>query len=221
VYSLHTLVTVSDDGGKTFRTLVPFRDVHPDHHALWLDPTDPRRLLLGNDGGVAESRDRGETWRFVANLPVGQFYHLDVDLDVPYHRATSPVTPSAVTPFTPALMKRSTTRRRLASSTSPFALNGVGRTEYTPSSFTVDSSCQPPSPAARVPGPLQLWIGSRAARARRRPPGPRHGAVALVADVWGRGADLRASSRTGGPRHGAVGRGADRRAAARTCGPRR
>jgi photosystem II stability/assembly factor-like uncharacterized protein len=85
VYSLHTLVTVSDDGGKTFGTLVPFRDVHPDHHALWIDPTDPRRLLLGNDGGVAESRDRGETWRFVANLPVGQFYHLDVDLDVPYH----------------------------------------------------------------------------------------------------------------------------------------
>ncbi len=85
VYSLHTLVTVSDDGGKTFRTLVPFRDVHPDHHALWLDPTDARRLLLGNDGGVAESRDRGETWRFVANLPVGQFYHLDVDQDVPYH----------------------------------------------------------------------------------------------------------------------------------------
>lgn len=85
VYSLHTLVDVSDDGGKSFRTLVPFRDVHPDHHALWLDPTDPRHLLLGNDGGVAESFDRGETWRFVANLPVGQFYHLDYDLDVPYH----------------------------------------------------------------------------------------------------------------------------------------
>lgn len=85
VYSLHSLVTVSDDGGRTFQTLVPFRDVHPDHHALWIDPTDPRRLLLGNDGGVAESLDRGNTWRFVANLPVGQFYHLDVDLDVPYH----------------------------------------------------------------------------------------------------------------------------------------
>lgn len=85
VYSLHSLVTVSDDGGKTFSTLVPFRDVHPDHQAMWIDPTDGRHLLLGNDGGVAESRDRGRTWRFVANLPVGQFYHLDVDMDVPYH----------------------------------------------------------------------------------------------------------------------------------------
>ncbi len=85
IYSLHSLVTVSDDGGRTFKTLVPFRDVHPDHHALWIDPSDPRRLLLGNDGGVAESLDRGATWRFVANLPVGQFYHFDVDMDVPYH----------------------------------------------------------------------------------------------------------------------------------------
>ena len=78
------MVSVSDDGGDTFRVLVPFSAVHPDHHAMWIDPGDPRHLFEGNDGGVYESRDRGDTWRFVADLPLGQLYHVRVDDRVPY-----------------------------------------------------------------------------------------------------------------------------------------
>lgn len=84
VYNLHSQVTVSDDSGKTFRPLIGFNKLHPDHHALWINPRDPRHLIDGNDGGVGISRDRGETWQFVANLPLAQFYHVNVDLETPY-----------------------------------------------------------------------------------------------------------------------------------------
>ena len=73
VYSLHSQVTVSDDSGKTFRPLIGFNKLHPDHHAMWINPRDPRFIIEGNDGGVGISYDRGETWRFVANLPLAQF----------------------------------------------------------------------------------------------------------------------------------------------------
>jgi photosystem II stability/assembly factor-like uncharacterized protein len=85
IYNLHSLVTVSDDGGRNFSTLVPFRDVHPDHHAMWIDPRDGRHIIVGNDGGIAISRDRGKTWRFVENLPLAQYYHVAVDLETPYN----------------------------------------------------------------------------------------------------------------------------------------
>lgn len=85
VYNLWTGVSVSNDGGKKFETLVPTSKVHPDYHALWLDPADPRHLWAGNDGGIAESRDHGLSWRFVGTLPVGQFYHVAVDMDQPYN----------------------------------------------------------------------------------------------------------------------------------------
>ncbi|MGH9805444.1 MAG: hypothetical protein ACRD4D_09765, partial [Candidatus Acidiferrales bacterium] len=85
VYNLHSLVTVSNDSGKTFEALVPFRSIHPDHHALWINPRDARQLVLGNDGGVAISHDRGATWRFVGNLPLAQYYHIRVDTDTPYN----------------------------------------------------------------------------------------------------------------------------------------
>ncbi len=85
VYSMWSLISVSDDGGKNFRVLVPFAAVHPDHHAMWIDPADGNNIITGNDGGVAFSRDRGETWRFAANLPLAQYYHLRVDMDTPYH----------------------------------------------------------------------------------------------------------------------------------------
>ncbi len=85
VYSLWSIVTVSDDGGKTWQTLVPFGEVHPDHHALWINPRDPHHLINGNDGGVYVSRDRGHTWTFVRNLPFAQFYHVRVDDEHPYN----------------------------------------------------------------------------------------------------------------------------------------
>jgi len=85
VYSLWSMVSVSDDGGDSFRVLVPYNEIHPDHHAMWINPGDGRTIIEGNDGGVGISRDRGETWRFVSNLPLAQFYHIKVDMDVPYH----------------------------------------------------------------------------------------------------------------------------------------
>jgi photosystem II stability/assembly factor-like uncharacterized protein len=85
VYSMHTVIDVSTDGGRSFETLVGWDAAHPDHHSMWIDPTDPERILIGNDGGVYTSRDRGAHWRFCANLPLAQFYHVAVDDDVPYH----------------------------------------------------------------------------------------------------------------------------------------
>jgi photosystem II stability/assembly factor-like uncharacterized protein len=84
VYSLWSVVSVSDDSGETFDRLVGW-DVHPDHHAMWINPLDARHIILGNDGGVAISHDRGETWRFVRNLPLAQFYHIRVDMERPYN----------------------------------------------------------------------------------------------------------------------------------------
>jgi photosystem II stability/assembly factor-like uncharacterized protein len=85
VYRLASLLDVSEDGGKTFRTIAPWSAVHPDHHALWIEPTRGEILLNGNDGGVFISRNRGRTWRFVENLPVAQFYHLSFDMAQPFN----------------------------------------------------------------------------------------------------------------------------------------
>lgn len=86
LYNLHSIVTKSEDGGRTFAPLLPWSSgVHPDHHAFWIHPRDPNFLIDGNDGGLAISRDRGATWRFVENLPLGQFYHINIDNDVPYN----------------------------------------------------------------------------------------------------------------------------------------
>ncbi len=85
VYSVHSLISRSEDGGKSFEVLVPFVKIHPDHHAFWIDPDDPEHLIDGNDGGLAISHDGGQHWRYVENLPVGQFYHISVDNEVPYN----------------------------------------------------------------------------------------------------------------------------------------
>lgn len=85
LYNLFTIVTVSNDGGKTFQTLIPYNSVHPDHHALWIHPKNGAFMVNGNDGGVAISYDRGRTWRFVDNLPLAQFYHVAIDNEQPYH----------------------------------------------------------------------------------------------------------------------------------------
>jgi photosystem II stability/assembly factor-like uncharacterized protein len=85
VYSLWSMVSVTEDAGKTWRTLIPYTAIHPDHHAMWINPKDGNLLIEGNDGGAGMSFDRGETWRFVGNLPLAQFYHIAVDDDVPYH----------------------------------------------------------------------------------------------------------------------------------------
>ncbi len=85
VYNIHTVVDVSNDGGKTFENLIPYQKVHPDHHAWYAHPIDGNYLINGNDGGMAISRDRGKTWRFIENLPLAQFYHINYDMQKPYH----------------------------------------------------------------------------------------------------------------------------------------
>lgn len=85
VYSLYSLVTRSEDGGKTFTVILPYSGVHPDHHAFWIHPDDPNYIIEGNDGGLNISRDGAASWRFIPNLPLAQFYHISYDMDIPYH----------------------------------------------------------------------------------------------------------------------------------------
>jgi photosystem II stability/assembly factor-like uncharacterized protein len=70
------------DGGRTIRSLKGPH--HGDHHDVWIDPKDPRRMADANDGGIDVSVDGGETW-FAPPLPISQFYHVAVDTAVPYH----------------------------------------------------------------------------------------------------------------------------------------
>jgi photosystem II stability/assembly factor-like uncharacterized protein len=89
VYSVFTYVNVSEDGGRNFRQLMPAygvsNGVHPDHHAWWIHPKDGSYMLDGNDGGLNITHDGGKTWRFIGNLPVAQFYHINVDKEFPYN----------------------------------------------------------------------------------------------------------------------------------------
>jgi photosystem II stability/assembly factor-like uncharacterized protein len=78
VYVMSVQAQVSEDGGRTFRP-VGERSKHVDNHCLWIDPANTDHLIEGCDGGLYESWDRGRIWRFFANLPVTQFYNVDVD----------------------------------------------------------------------------------------------------------------------------------------------
>ncbi|MBS1721434.1 MAG: hypothetical protein JSS66_00340 [Armatimonadetes bacterium] len=77
-----TGLMVSDDKGKTVKEM-PIQ-VHPDFHALWINPSDSNHILVGNDGGCAQSRDRGKTWQFLGTMRIGQFYDVSVNNRKPY-----------------------------------------------------------------------------------------------------------------------------------------
>jgi photosystem II stability/assembly factor-like uncharacterized protein len=85
LYNIYQMIAQSDDGGRSFRIIIPYSGVHPDHHAWWIHPYNPNFIINGNDGGIAVSRDRGRTWQFDEKLPLGQFYHINVDNEIPYN----------------------------------------------------------------------------------------------------------------------------------------
>ena len=85
VYTMDYDVRVSEDGGRTFAKLVDGSLIHGDFHTLWIDPRNPDLMMVGGDGGIGISHDRGRTSRFVANLPLAQYYHVAVDMQTPYN----------------------------------------------------------------------------------------------------------------------------------------
>ncbi len=85
IYDVHSTITFSEDGGKSFSTMIPYSGIHPDHHAWWINPEDANLIIEGNDGGIGISRDRGKIWVFDEKIPVGQFYHVNVDNEIPYN----------------------------------------------------------------------------------------------------------------------------------------
>jgi len=94
IYTLGVNLLSSRDGGSTFNQLEgtvihlydhPTRALHLDQHDLWIDPTRPDRLILGNDGGIYLSNDRGTHWLHLNNIPAGEFYAVSVDMADPFN----------------------------------------------------------------------------------------------------------------------------------------
>ncbi|TAF99445.1 MAG: glycosyl hydrolase [Cytophagia bacterium] len=75
----------SIDGGKTYKSIAKFSKVHPDHHALWINPKNENHFILGNDGGAYMSYDGGKSYSHLNNTPAGQFYTVTTDNEKPYN----------------------------------------------------------------------------------------------------------------------------------------
>ncbi|MFC1564716.1 WD40/YVTN/BNR-like repeat-containing protein, partial [candidate division KSB1 bacterium] len=84
----------STDGGKTYKRfgerIIRMFDtkgiiMHLDHHEIWIDPDNTDRIILGNDGGLFMSYDRADSWLHINNLPIGEFYTVSTDMDIPYN----------------------------------------------------------------------------------------------------------------------------------------
>ncbi|MFL6230875.1 MAG: WD40/YVTN/BNR-like repeat-containing protein [Pyrinomonadaceae bacterium] len=85
VYAVASTLFRSIDGGRTFRAITG--RTHVDYHAFWMDAKDPRRVWVGEDGGVAVSHDAGDTWEAVYNMAIGQFYEVHLDNRAPFYNA--------------------------------------------------------------------------------------------------------------------------------------
>lgn len=82
IWTLGLFLNKSVDGGKTFTSI---RDMHMDHHGLWIDPNNPNYLLNVQDGGLSISYDKGENWRSpIEELPLAQFYNVSYDFSKPF-----------------------------------------------------------------------------------------------------------------------------------------
>lgn len=82
VYWSSTPVKYSSDGGKTAGNTTV--GLHVDHHAMWIDPNNSQRIIVGNDGGIGVSFDRGGNWLFPNSIALGQFYNISADMGIPY-----------------------------------------------------------------------------------------------------------------------------------------
>jgi photosystem II stability/assembly factor-like uncharacterized protein len=83
VYAVASTLFESIDGGKTFKSITG--RTHIDYHAFWQDPKNPKRIWVGQDGGVAVTYDGGENWEPVYNMPIGQFYQVHADNRQPFY----------------------------------------------------------------------------------------------------------------------------------------
>lgn len=83
IYWSSTPVNFSDDGGRTVRGATV--GVHVDHHAMWIDPNDPEHFVVGNDGGIAQTWDKGGNYDFINTIALGQFYAISYDMAIPYN----------------------------------------------------------------------------------------------------------------------------------------
>ncbi len=83
VFAISSRLWLSEDGGKTFKRIA--QSIHVDFHTMWIDPENPERIWLGNDGGLAVSYNGGKTWEFVNNLVLGQFYQIHADNRLPFY----------------------------------------------------------------------------------------------------------------------------------------
>ncbi|MGA8475185.1 MAG: hypothetical protein WB681_08965 [Candidatus Cybelea sp.] len=81
VYAVSEMLAESKDGGKKFTEIA--KGVHVDYHAIWIDPTNPKRIIVGEDGGYALTADL-EHWSFSRNLAIGQIYHVGLSDENPY-----------------------------------------------------------------------------------------------------------------------------------------
>ena len=82
IFKPNFLLIASEDGGKSFSVIS--HGTHGDHHDVWVNPSNPKHVITGDDGGLWISYDGGNKWWKTNNLPVSQFYHVSVDDKDPY-----------------------------------------------------------------------------------------------------------------------------------------
>lgn len=90
LYNIYQPLSVSYDGGQSFdpKPMIPAdetKGIHADFHAIWINPNDAEHFIIGGDGGLGITQDHGKSWYFPENIPVAQFYHINVDYDTPFN----------------------------------------------------------------------------------------------------------------------------------------